>query len=1255
MQRSASAQDFPNYLIVHDQQGPNDQPSQVDLTQMGRDDTDADTYRLLWSWDSTTDWTGTGQTGDACALFDSDGDGNVNFVVCVRVENTNANPDSVTQEDGSPYAFTCSDAKNDRCTNPDPVDIDAGDVITGSIDPATGDLGLSTDNLITDTDPFPNLDPDQDWPEDTTIGIDILKSFLPTTDSVLINVCSYPSAGNGGNNNPFDCILRPGDGLMVIVKQTDQATTEPFDFTASNPGGSGIPAVSKDFTIVGAGQTATFGMTSGNGTTVTEDPETEWDLDSATCALEDGTPTGGSTLDGRGVESVTVNPGEVTTCTFVNSLITGAIDVEKTPDAGAVDAGQQIGFTMDVTNSGPGNATNVTLTDVLPSNGGLNWTIDAANSDAGCSIGGVPLTLTCNWGTLGDDASKSVHITSPTTAASCATINNTANVTTTESGTDQDCASVVVRCPNISITKTANIPSTVNAGELIGFVVTITNSGTGAATGLTFTDDLPNGLTWSIVAANTDPGWSINGSGDLVYAPTTLAGNSSTTVHVVGGDGRQRLRRRLQHGVGQRDQRLGGHADSATATATVNCPDIDIVKDADASPVSAGAQIGFTVTISNDGDGDATGLTFSDDLPNGLTWTIVAADSDPGWSIDGSGNLVYAPTTLAANSSSTVHVVATTDGGDCGTIPNTAFVNAANDNDPQDSDGASVVVNCPNLNIVKDADASPVNAGQQIGFTVTITNSGAGTATGLSFSDDLPDGLTWSIVAADSDAGWSLNGSNDLVYAPTTLAANSSTTVHVVATTDASDCGTVPNTAFVDATNDTAPQDSDGASVTVNCANLNIVKDADASPVNAGQQIGFTVTITNSGAGAATGLTFSDDLPNGLTWSIVAADTDAGWSLNGSNDLVYAPTSLAGNSSTTVHVVATTDGSDCGTVPNTAFVDATNDAAPQDSDGASVVVNCPNLNIVKDADASPVSAGDQIGFTVTITNSGAGTATGLSFSDDLPDGLTWSIVAADSDAGWSINGSGNLAYAPTSLAANSSTTVHVVATTDASDCATIPNTAFVDATNDTAPQDSDGASVTVDCPAIDVTKVADAASVSAGDQIGFVVTLINDGDGEAKDIQFTDQLPDGGGALSWSIVAADSDPGWSIVGDDLVYAPTTLAANSSSSVHVVATTVKEDCGTIDNTATLSASNDDTETRLGLRHRQVRRGRPDEDRGRGLRQRGQPDRVRPRGHQQRRRRGAQRDRDGHAADQPRPVLEHRLRQLGSRLLPSRAAC
>src|SRR5436853_4338308 len=50
--RAGSATIPSSFFVVTDSQGANDVPSQSDLTQMGRDDSDPNTYKLFWSWDA---------------------------------------------------------------------------------------------------------------------------------------------------------------------------------------------------------------------------------------------------------------------------------------------------------------------------------------------------------------------------------------------------------------------------------------------------------------------------------------------------------------------------------------------------------------------------------------------------------------------------------------------------------------------------------------------------------------------------------------------------------------------------------------------------------------------------------------------------------------------------------------------------------------------------------------------------------------------------------------------------------------------------------------------------------------------------------------------------------------------------------------------------------------------------------------------------------------------------------------------------
>jgi uncharacterized repeat protein (TIGR01451 family) len=151
------------------------------------------------------------------------------------------------------------------------------------------------------------------------------------------------------------------------------------------------------------------------------------------CTSYDNTATVTTTNDGSGSAEALI------TCHPAHVMIT------KTADAATVTAGNNIGFTLTVTNSGTGVAHGVVVTDTLPTNPGTSWTVNGGTAAGTCSIAaGV---LTCTIGDLAVSASATVHITSPTTTATCGTVNNTGTVTSSNDGGNSSTASVTVTCP----------------------------------------------------------------------------------------------------------------------------------------------------------------------------------------------------------------------------------------------------------------------------------------------------------------------------------------------------------------------------------------------------------------------------------------------------------------------------------------------------------------------------------------------------------------------------------------------------------------------------------------------------------------------------------------------------------------------------------------------------------------------------------------------------------------------------------------
>jgi uncharacterized repeat protein (TIGR01451 family) len=169
----------------------------------------------------------------------------------------------------------------------------------------------------------------------------------------------------------------------------------------------------------------------------------------------------------------------------------------------------------------------------------------------------------------------------------------------------------------------------------------------------------------------------------------------------------------------------------------------------------------------------------------------------------------------------------------------------------------------PILQIVKTPDAALVGPGSQLGFTVTLRNVGSVGATGLNITDNLPagGGINWFVDAGNSDPGWSISGSpgtQSLVYAPTTLGANSSTKVHVVSSTTAASCGTYENSAGF--TSDNGGPGNATASASVGTLHTALIQNFD-SVIPPALPTGWAATQASGGSGLAQWVTSNSGSP----------------------------------------------------------------------------------------------------------------------------------------------------------------------------------------------------------------------------------------------------------------------------------------------------------------------------------------------------------------------------------------------------------
>jgi PAS domain S-box-containing protein/uncharacterized repeat protein (TIGR01451 family) len=294
-------------------------------------------------------------------------------------------------------------------------------------------------------------------------------------------------------------------------------------------------------------------------------------------------------------------------------------------------------------------------------------------------------------------------------------------------------------------------------------------------------------------------------------------------------------------------------------------PDLSIVKTADSASINAGDTAAYTITVHNAGGASADGVMVTDPLPAGIAWTT----NTSGASITG-GVLTDTIGTLAAGASEVIYVSGNTTSANAGTLTNTATVTSTGNFPVSLNSTAEILVNAPDLSIVKTADSAIVNSGGTAAFTITVHNSGPGAAYNVAVNDPLPSGINWTT----STPGASITG-GVLTDAIGTLAAGAAKVIHVSGPAGSANAGTLTNTATVNSSNNDPVSLNSTAAITVLVPNIvdlktvELVNDADSDGVpSEGDTLKYTCVIKNTGHAAAAGVKFSDTPdPNTMLFS----------------------------------------------------------------------------------------------------------------------------------------------------------------------------------------------------------------------------------------------------------------------------------------------------------------------------------------------------------------------------------------------------
>jgi uncharacterized repeat protein (TIGR01451 family) len=696
------------------------------------------------------------------------------------------------------------------------------------------------------------------------------------------------------------------------------------------------------------------------------------------------------------------------------------------------------------------------------------------------------------------------------------TVTNTAAITASAvfdplSGNNTASRAVTVGGADLALTKTVDNSAPPTGGTVV-FTVGIRNRGSSLATGVTVTDVLSSGLTYSTSGATQ--GSFNNGTG--TWTVGSLASGATATLTVTaaatGAMGTTATNTAAIAASGQPDPVTANN--TAAVTIYISGTDLSLLKSVSTSTPNEGNSIIYTLTLTNSGLYTANSVTVTDLLPAGLTYLSTAGTG----TYSGATGLWSIPT-LTSGATVTRTITATVNAGTNGsTITNTATITGSSLGDPNAANNtasASLTVQRADLSLTKTSNNPSPNQNQAYSYTVVLRNNGPHSATTVTVRDVIDTGnLTYNSASATSGSvaysaptlTWSVPG-------PLVSGATATLTINVTVRNNTANGTTVQNMAEIIGAAQADPVNANNQSIAsvvvgVGTTDLAVTKAVNTTAPSEGATVTYTVVVSNPSTSSATNVTVGDALPAGLTYAAGGSSVTQGGYNAGAG--LWTVGTLNSGATATMLLAATVNAGTTGwTITNTATITGATQAdinPANDSASSSLVVGATDLAVTKTVDNATPNVGSVIAYTVGLRNNGPNTATTVVVTDLLPAGLTFSSAVATS--GTYTSGTGLWSIA--SLNSGATATLTLNATVNAGTAGTsITNTASRTAAgqpDNVAANNSASAAITVQAADLSVTKTASTLTPNELDPVVYTVTVANNGPNDATGVVLQDIL-----------------------------------------------------------------------------------------------------------------------------------------------------
>jgi uncharacterized repeat protein (TIGR01451 family) len=451
---------------------------------------------------------------------------------------------------------------------------------------------------------------------------------------------------------------------IAVAKSAGAATptgtpnqyTLAYTVTVTNGGGaSGVYDLSDTFTFAGATIDAVSAVTHAGpdpllttlgtlaptgGTIVTDESIAAGSSESysyiVTFTLTDPTAAADCTNPAVGLRNLAAlggsASGDAATCTgSPNVAITKLLSGESGTQAGIAEPGEQLTYTITLSNTGGSDATNFGVTDQL----------DANTSFVSATNGGTHAAGLVMWAGLTVPANGTLVLTVVVTVNDPLPpgVSQIANVAYETGTTPPSCPPAGGQCVVIPTAGAVTIVKSVSdassngqaePGETLTYTIVLTNTGGSVVTGYELSDRLdPNTSFVSATNGGVLAGGLVTWSGLTIPANGTLTLTLVVTVNNPLPAGVMLISNVAYHtGDTPPDCSANPQPANCAELPVVGTPRISVTKTADVSGTVAGGSVVYTITVRNVGDIGVANVVVSDPMPVGVAsyaWTCAEA------------------------------------------------------------------------------------------------------------------------------------------------------------------------------------------------------------------------------------------------------------------------------------------------------------------------------------------------------------------------------------------------------------------------------------------------------------------------------------------------------------------------------------------------------------------------------------------------------------------------------------------------------